>query len=92
MSCKTPQCKNVSEFVEQSYKDEGRVEPPCTVLDLPNSQDVQVNIHEPGSTIQTLTLESLSLQSAVTSAVQKTISDFLKNPATRRYPCTSDIC
>jgi hypothetical protein len=61
MSCETPQCKRVSTFVEQVYRDEKRYpEPPCTVIDLlPLAPDIQINVHEQGGTLQTLTLKFL---------------------------------
>ncbi len=88
MSCETPQCKRVSTFVEEVYRVEKRYpEPPCTVIDLlPLAPDIQINVHEQGGTLQTLTLKSLNDLSDVFPSVEQVIRDFLKNPTTRSYP------
>jgi hypothetical protein len=85
MSGQTPQCKRVSTFIEQVYRDEDRTEPPCTVQDV-NCLDVQINVHEQGSTLQTLTLKFLKDLSDVSPSIEQVIRDFLKNPNTRSYP------
>ena len=86
MSCKTPQCRKVRALVSEVYR--GRNEPPCTVLDVGGTLDVQVNVHEQGE-VRSLTLVSLQSQDALSSEVREVVSDFVKKPTTRSYDCFS---
>ena len=86
MSCETPQCRKVRALVSELYRE--RNEPPCTVLDIVGSLDVQVNVQGEGNEVRSLTLVSLA-SDTLPSEVREVVSDFVRNPATRRYDCIS---
>lgn len=88
MSCETSQCKKIRALVSllfaQLYPE--RNEPLCTVLDLGDSPAaVQVNLSGQENEVRSLTLVCLPSQDTLPSEVREIVSDFAKNPTTRRY-------
>ena len=94
MSCKSSSCKQVLKLVEDLYKFQGRIEPPCTVQDVgcPDAAPgtVKITICAEGDA-QTLSLVMLSgVMSSGDSLpphVQEMIKHFVEKPTTRSFDC-----
>jgi hypothetical protein len=84
VSCKSSSCKQVLKLVEDLYKFQGRIEPPCTVQDVgcPDAAEGDA---------QTLSLVMLSgVMSSGDSLpphVQEMIKHFVEKPTTRSFDC-----